>query len=498
MELQQLIDQVKRGDALAFDRLVDAHRDMALGYARTLVADHQSAEDAVQDALIIAHRQVHALREPSAFGAWLRGIVRNRCLTESGRQKGEQLEALEVAVPAAPDDEAELVRFAIDALPEPMRTVLELHYGEGLTQVETANRLGISKAAVNMRLHAARARIKRRLVPMSQHRSPACEVGHVEHAEGCLVTLRFAPTSVPAVLARLESGDDELCVVRSMPDGLVQAIATTRSGIWTVGRSVTSTGEPFLGALDDSLTDLEVSSAVANSGFVETGVKSVDLFAPISQGGSVGIFAEWGLGTLVLVPELVQRLNDESNRATLYVFLPPLRDAEQWREVAAELIPGTVRLALLTIPVSDPLVPAFQGRFDSLDTKLVLARALAEQGIWPAIDPLRSRSKLDHSRTGVAKRVRELIERYFVLQYSTGPDAARSLSPSDWQIVKRGRLATRFLSQPFHVAAPYTGAAGVDADPAVAACTFAEIVDGAYDDLPKEAFAMAGDRPRGA
>ena len=80
MELRDIVEQARTGDASAFDRLVDAYRDMALGYARTLVRNEQAAEDAVQEALVIAHLKLDGLLDSEAFVGCIRSFVRRRCL----------------------------------------------------------------------------------------------------------------------------------------------------------------------------------------------------------------------------------------------------------------------------------------------------------------------------------------------------------------------------------------------------------------------------------
>ncbi len=494
MELEEIVEQAKRGDASAFDRLVAAHRDMVLGYARSLVRNEQTAEDAVQESLVIAHRGLGGLADSAAFGAWLRGIVRRRCVRARG-QGTVSLEGLEVT-----DGEdathgiferisREQIARALGGLPPVQHEVVSLYYRDELSQAEIGKRLGLSKATVNMRLHAARARLKRRLV-MNDDDMRTPKVGRIEQVDGRLVTLRFPRDQVPFHFERLDAGGDALRSVRCLPDGLVQAAAVKSNVIWTVGQEVQSMGEPYLEPLDDSVA-ASIAMGTRKAGpELMTGIKTIDVFAPLTQGGSVGVFAEWGLGSLVLLPELAKRLDTGANRQTVYAFMRPIQDEKQWREVNAELAAGSQKIEILYLPIADPIAASFVQSLQGLGSKLVLSRSLAEQGIWPCIDPIRSTST---RQSAIADEVRKLISGYFSLQFGF---AERSLDHADWLTVRRGRLATRFLSQPFHVAEPYTRHPGVDADASVAVKTFAGILSGEFDDRNKDAFTMTGATPK--
>jgi RNA polymerase sigma factor (sigma-70 family) len=499
VELRETIDLAISGDGSAFDRLVDGYRDMAFGYAKSLTGDREAAEDGVQEALVIAHRNLGRLADSEAFVAWLRGIVRHRCLRRPPRKHSPLSDAEEVASlhqSAGLDPlESELLIKAVARLPEAQRIALSLHYQDDLSQAEIAARLGVSKCTVNMRLHAARERLRRRLFMLNETTGRTSAIGRVEGAVGPLISLRFAPNAVPFIFARLMSDREELCVVRALPDGSVQAIPTRSGGIWTPGREVIDTGEPFLDALPGSPVEEIVKHLQPPGAFLRTGIKSVDIFAPLATGGCTGVFAEWGVGTLVLVPELVRRLEGAKARHTFLAFMPPLRDAIQWREVNAEVTVGTRRLEVMYLPVEDPLSAGFREKLSNLHTNLILSRRLAEQGIWPCVDPLRSFSRvLPSSWSGIAEDARTLIRRYFELQYSA-EEASHRLTDNEWTTVRRARLAIRFLSQPFFVAEPFTKRPGVDADPDVAAQTFADIIAGRCDDRNKEDFMMIGAVP---
>ncbi len=384
--------------------------------------------------------------------------------------------------------------LAIADLSKDQRDLLGLHYQQGLSHLEIGAKLGISSGTVNMRLHAIRTRLRRRL-KMNDETSRSNGIGIVQSAEGALVTLQFTPGNRPKLFSRLASDRDSLCVVRCLPDGLVQAVVSRDWSIWTAGQEVRDTGEPFLEAFPDAVVAGIVSRPTYKTSPLVTHIKSIDLFAPMAQGGVTGLFAEWGVGLLVLLPEILHRIDTPSNRQTLYVFVPPIQSEAQWQEVNAETPPGSRQIEVIYLPVSDPIAPGFLNSVTGLDTRLVLSRSLTEQGIYPSIDPIRSRSNVA-VRSETAQSVCDLMRRYYTLQFSTDPEAARSLTPDEWTAIRRARLAMRFLSQPFYVAEPYTGISGVDADPEVATQTFAAILDGRYDGRPAGEFTMAGDSPR--
>ncbi len=487
MEIRDIVEQARRGDSDAFDRLVAHYRDMALGYAKTLIRDEGKAEDAVQEALLVAHRKLDRLKDSDAFQVWLRGIVRNRCL----HVKAEGTLPLEESLASPqPADELGLTE-AIEELPESQKLILGLFYVEGLSQAEIGRSLGLTVATVNMRMHAARERLRRRLIVNETINS-----GRIESVDGALVTIRFAGAA-PKILAKLASDFGALCVLRTQPDGTVQAASSRSGAIWTPGQEVRDTGEAFLDALPDQVAIDVAGRGGGQATALQSGIKSIDIFAPLMQGGKAGVFAEWGVGTLVLLPELLQRLDDGNRRQSFYAFFPALQNEKQWQDVNAEAPVGSGKVEIYYIPVRDPISGSFVNAVTGLDAKLVLSRTLAEQGIYPSIDPIRSSSAAhDSARASVIADAQELIRRYYELQFSMDPEDAHSLTQEDWTTIRRARLATRFLSQPFYVAEPYTGIPGVTADPSTALETLRGILSGTYDDLHASAFMMTGDTPK--
>jgi F-type H+-transporting ATPase subunit beta len=150
------------------------------------------------------------------------------------------------------------------------------------------------------------------------------------------------------------------------------------------------------------------------------------------------------------------------------------------------------------VPADDLTDPAPAASFAHLDATTVLNRAIAEQGIYPAVDPLDSTSRsLDPRIVGdehyqVARDVQKILQTYKSLQDIIAILGMDELSEDDKLVVARARKIQRFLSQPFHVAEVFTGSPGVFVQVADTIKGFKEIVAGKYDDLPESAFYMVG------
>jgi F-type H+-transporting ATPase subunit beta len=150
------------------------------------------------------------------------------------------------------------------------------------------------------------------------------------------------------------------------------------------------------------------------------------------------------------------------------------------------------------VPADDLTDPAPATTFAHLDATTVLSRQIAELGIYPAVDPLDSTSRiLDPAIVGeehyrVARQVQAILQRYKDLQDIIAILGMDELSEDDKLIVARARKIQRFLSQPFHVAEQFTGFKGVYVPLAETIRGFREIVEGKHDDLPEQAFYMVG------
>ncbi|HNV81475.1 MAG TPA: F0F1 ATP synthase subunit beta [Tenuifilaceae bacterium] len=150
------------------------------------------------------------------------------------------------------------------------------------------------------------------------------------------------------------------------------------------------------------------------------------------------------------------------------------------------------------VPADDLTDPAPATTFSHLDATTVLSRKISELGIYPAVDPLDSTSRIlapeivgeEHYRT--AQRVKELLQRYKELQDIIAILGMDELSEEDKLVVHRARRVQRFLSQPFHVAEAFTGLKGVFVDIADTIKGFNMIMDGAVDKYPETAFNLVG------
>ncbi len=150
------------------------------------------------------------------------------------------------------------------------------------------------------------------------------------------------------------------------------------------------------------------------------------------------------------------------------------------------------------VPADDLTDPAPATSFAHLDATTVLNRSIAEKGIYPAVDPLDSTSRmLDPNIVGaehyeIARRVQETLQRYKALQDIIAILGMDELSEEDKLTVARARKVERFLSQPFHVAEVFTGSPGVFVDIKDTIKGFKGLVNGEYDHLPEAAFYMVG------
>jgi F-type H+-transporting ATPase subunit beta len=339
------------------------------------------------------------------------------------------------------------------------------------------------------------------------------------------------------------------------------------------------------------------SEQATESEILVTGIKVVDLLAPYSKGGKIGLFGGAGVGKTVLIMELINNIakvhsgysvfagvgertregNDlyhemiesgvikpdnlsESQVALVYgqmneppgararVALTGLTLAEQFRdqsgtdvlffvdnifrftqagsEVSALLgrIPSAVgyqptlatdmgqmqeritstkagsitSIQAVYVPADDLTDPAPATTFAHLDATTVLSRSIAELGIYPAVDPLDSNSRiLDPAIVGeehynVARQVQGILQRYKSLQDIIAILGMDELSEEDKLTVARARKIQRFLSQPFDVAKVFTGSDGVQVPLEDTISSFKAVVAGEYDHLPEAAFYMVG------
>jgi F-type H+-transporting ATPase subunit beta len=340
------------------------------------------------------------------------------------------------------------------------------------------------------------------------------------------------------------------------------------------------------------------SEQATESVILETGIKVIDLLAPYTKGGKIGLFGGAGVGKTVLIMELINNIakvhsgvsvfagvgertregNDlyhemieggvivpdnleDSKIALVYgqmneppgarmrIALTGLTLAEQFRdetgsdvlffvdnifrftqagsEVSALLgrIPSAVgyqptlatdmgamqeritstksgsitSVQAVYVPADDLTDPAPATSFAHLDATTVLDRSISEKGIYPAVDPLGSTSRLldpliigdEHYK--VATDVQKVLQRYKSLQDIIAILGMDELSEDDKVAVARARKLERFLSQPFDVAKVFTGSDGVQVPLEKTIASFKAVVAGDYDHLPEGAFYMVGD-----
>ncbi len=452
-------------------------------------------------------------------------------------------------------------------------------------------------------------------------------IGKISQVIGAVIDVQFEPGKLPPIYNALRvtnpAIDDkennlvlevaqhlgENCVrtiAMDSTDGLVrgQTVIDTGKqisvpvGRKTLGRILNVIGEPVdemgpVNAEKEYGIHREAPAFVDQSTKVEaftTGIKVVDLLAPYSRGGKIGLFGGAGVGKTVLIMELINNIamqhggyavfggvgertregNDlwlemkESgviNKAALVygqmneppgararVALTALTLAEYFRddegrdvllfidnifrftqansEVSTLLgrMPSAVgyqptlstdlgelqeritstrkgsitSVQAIYVPADDLTDPAPATTFAHLDATTVLSRQIAELGIYPAVDPLDSTSRiLDPHVVGaehynVARQVQVILQRYKDLQDIIAILGMDELSEDDKLAVARARKIQRFLSQPFHVAEVFTGTPGAYVELKETIRGFKEIVDGKHDEIPEQAFYMVG------
>ncbi|MFY9114843.1 MAG: F0F1 ATP synthase subunit beta [Dethiobacteria bacterium] len=447
------------------------------------------------------------------------------------------------------------------------------------------------------------------------------KAGKVVQIIGPVVDVEFTEETLPSLYNAIEIKEDKInltmevmqhlggnmvrCVALASTDGLqggMKAIDTGSSirvpvGPSTLGRLFNVLGEPIddKGSLEGvelwpihreppSFEELKPSTEI-----LETGLKVLDLLAPLPKGGKMGLFGGAGVGKTVLIMELIRNIayehggysvfagvgertregNELYNEMiesgvldkTVMVFgqmneppgarfrvgLTGLTTAEYFRdtggqdmllfidnifrfvqagsEVSALLgrMPSAVgyqptlatemgelqeritstkngsitSVQAIYVPADDLTDPAPATTFAHLDGTIVLSRQLSELGIYPAVDPLDSTSKLLDPRIlgeehyEVGRGVQRILQRYKELQDIIAILGIEELSDEDKVIVARARKIQRFLSQPFHVAEAFTGRAGAYVPLKDTIKGFKEILEGLHDDLPEQVFYMA-------
>ncbi|MCE2965899.1 MAG: F0F1 ATP synthase subunit beta [Alphaproteobacteria bacterium] len=451
--------------------------------------------------------------------------------------------------------------------------------------------------------------------------------GTIEQVIGPVVDVRF-DGALPSILNALQTSNDNkmmvLEVAAHLGENVVRTIAMEATEGLVRGQKVTDTGAPIqmpvgretlgrilnvIGEPIDERGPIGSSRSLpihreapplaeqsTETKILVTGIKVVDLLAPYSRGGKIGLFGGAGVGKTVLIMELINniakahggysvfagvgertregndlyhemmesgviKLGSEGSKVALVygqmneppgararVALSGLTIAEYFRdeegqdvlffvdnifrftqagsEVSALLgrIPSAVgyqptlatemgqlqeritstrkgsitSVQAIYVPADDLTDPAPATSFSHLDATTVLNRSIAEQGIYPAVDPLDSTSRIlsedivgkEHYK--VAREVQKVLQTYKSLQDIIAILGMDELSEEDKLVVARARKIQRFLSQPFHVAEVFTGSPGVFVKLEDTIRGFKGIVEGKYDDLPENAFYMVG------
>ena len=159
---RDLVEAAQNGDREAFVDLVRVRVDRLFAIAQRILRDVDRAEDALQDALVIAWRDLRGLRDPDRFDAWLHRLLVHSCLTHAARERRRvaNLRALPIDGPAGPDDtltvaDRDQLERGFRRLPPEQRAILVLHHYAGYAPSEIAETLGIPPGTARSRLHHA-------------------------------------------------------------------------------------------------------------------------------------------------------------------------------------------------------------------------------------------------------------------------------------------------------------------------------------------------------
>jgi RNA polymerase sigma-70 factor (ECF subfamily) len=159
---RDLVEAARNGDREAYVDLIRARSDRLFAIAQRILRDIDRAEDALQDALVIAWRDLRSLRDPDRFDAWLQRLLINVCIAQATRERRRtaNLRVLPVDGPSAPDEllnvaDRDLLERGFRRLPPEQRAILVLNHYLGYAPAEIAETLGIPAGTVRSRLHHA-------------------------------------------------------------------------------------------------------------------------------------------------------------------------------------------------------------------------------------------------------------------------------------------------------------------------------------------------------
>ena len=171
----RLVEQARDGDDVAFTELVDLDGDRCYAIAYRILRDAERAQDAVQQAFLIAWRDLPRLRDPDRFGPWLHRLLVNACYEELRRHRrwSTHIRVLPVDGPGGPDpmvsvDDRDALDRAFERLTPQHRAVVVLHHHAGLSLAEIADIVGVPTGTVKSRLHYATRTLRAAIVADSQ------------------------------------------------------------------------------------------------------------------------------------------------------------------------------------------------------------------------------------------------------------------------------------------------------------------------------------------
>jgi RNA polymerase sigma factor (sigma-70 family) len=525
MDHEHLVRRASGGDVEAFVDLTRRFQQFAFGSALALVRDFQQAEDVVQEAFLAAWSALPGLADPAAFPAWLRGIVRHQAFRILRRRRFRTVpltEAEELPSDEPPADyrlahrqQAIAALGAIADLPDKLREPATLCFVHECSHQDIATFLGLPVATVNNRLHAARSKLKERMLTMvtqTLHSRAltddfANRIGRLLEARGGIIEVLFDPNAPPDILAEIVVSDEvgrravNVQVVQRPGPGIVRGVAISPVSDLPRGSTVLNSGRQSeapvsLDQLAGIVPLLAGPPPVGASKFMETGIKVIDVMCPLMAGGSVAIVGEARVGIVVVAEELVQRLSRGPDRVSLFPLVPLTPNLppdwsfaeELKKEAGSEGTVGPVQTFFFR-GEDRPWTQDRLAALSAVDTIIHLSRERIRANIYPSVDVLTSRSRLietnavSEEHTMVRERVRQAIASLWASDRHAGADE---------QMLGRALKLQNYFTQPFFIAEPYTKRPGATVAATEALGTCREILDGHYDDLPVEAFFFSG------
>jgi RNA polymerase sigma factor (sigma-70 family) len=529
MDYELQVRRASGGNVKAFVDLTQQFQHMAFGAALALVNDFHQAEDVVQEAFVAAWSALPSLADPAAFPGWLRGIVRHQAFRVLRKRTLRTVPLVEAeALPGEevlPDrlleqrQQSAMALAAIAGLSDKLREPATLFFIHECSHQDIAVFLGLSVAAVNNRLHAARSKLKERMLVMVNetfhaHALPddfANRIGRLIAARGAIVEALFDPDAPPDVLTELAVSDEAnrrtvaVQVIQPPSGGLVRGIALSLPVALPRGSTVLSSGNQSetpvnLHELGRILPQLAGPSPITTGAarLLETGIKVIDVMCPLVAGGNAIIAGELNTGPQVTLYELTHKLNDAPDGIKLFALLQVWRDAPPgfsfWaslkEEGFADIPCGAVQQFFIRAE-DGPWTASRLAFLDPFDATIRFSRQLARAKVYPAIDVVTSRSRLFQTNIvsaehiDVAERARQALAALWAADHHAEAGA-------DALMLGRALKLQNYFTQPFFVTVRWTGRPGTTVSLAESLQTCRDIMDGRYDELPTDAFYFSG------